>query len=239
MSQSQLVTAVANAGIAVRYTFYAVGALVFTVVLIVMLSVWNNRVRVGEEKVAFHLPAPMLAQLPMSSKVITGGRYGRIEMLQYGGLNDRNMDMTIALTMPPDGVWRDNASDLPGIRPAKARYSQSASYHDMETRFGSIRAREMRIETDGRWKQCLTYISRFKTAAIHMTGWICDPNGAKPSPDRLACTLDRLVLDAPLASSEADRFLRERMARPASCSSAPVAQSIDTRARATAPRRFN
>jgi hypothetical protein len=239
-SPARLVTAVSNAGIAVRYAFYTVGALVFTVAGIGMLMIWNNRVRISDEKPAFHLAAPQLSQLPMTSKIVTGGRYGRVEMVHYGQLHDRNIDMAVAVTMPPANVWRDNATDLPGIRPAKLRYSQTSTYHDLETRFGAMRAREIRVEADGQWKQCLTYISRFHTEAVHITGWLCDPSGAKPSPDRLACTLDRLVLDGQLASKEADKFLRERMARSPSCSSAPVAQSIDTRQRTSSPqRRFN
>lgn len=237
-SQARLVNAVSNASIAVRYAFYTVGALVFTVVAVAMLMMWNNRVRLADDKPAFHLAAPNLSQLPMTSRIVIGGRYGRVEMVHYGQLHDRNIDMAVAVTMPPAGVWRDNATDLPGIRPTKVRYSQTSNYHDLETRFGAMRAREMRVEADGQWKQCLTYVSRFSTEAVHITGWFCDPSGAKPSPDRLACTLDRLVLDTPLASKEADKFLRERVARSPSCSSAPVAQSIDTRQRTSSPRRL-
>jgi hypothetical protein len=237
MTQARLATAVTHAGIAVRYTFYAVGALVFAVIAIGMLMIWQNRIVISSDKAAFHIASPQLAQLPVTSKTITGGRYGRIELVQYGQWHDRNLDMAIALTMPPanNSVWREAAMD--GIRPPRGRFLQTATYHDLETRFGAIRAREARFEADGQWKQCLTYISRFNTDAVHLIGWWCDASGAKPSPDRLACTLDRLVLDGSLYAGDADKFLRERMARSSTCSSAPVAQTMDTRTHTSTQRR--
>jgi hypothetical protein len=39
------------------------------------------------------------------------------------------------------------------------------------------------------------------------------------------------VLDKPLASKEADAFVRAHMARPANCSAVPVSQTVDTRSR--------
>jgi hypothetical protein len=41
--------------------------------------------------------------------------------------------------------------------------------------------------------------------------------------------LDGMVLDAPLASAEADAFIRQRASRAASCSAVPVTQTTDTR----------
>ena len=73
----------------------------------------------------------------------------------------------------------------------------------------------MRVDTDGRWKQCLAYRSRFDTAAVYLTGWYCDGSGSKPSANALACILDKLVIERELASKEADAFLRGRMTKPA------------------------
>ena len=57
----------------------------------------------------------------------------------------------------------------------------------------------MRVDTDGRWKQCLAFRSRFDTAAVYLTGWYCDGSGSKPSPNALACVLDKLVIERELA----------------------------------------
>ena len=89
----------------------------------------------------------------------------------------------------------------------------------------------MRVDTDGRWKLCLTYYSRFASDDVVLAGWYCDASGGKPSPDRLACLLDRLVLDAPLQSRDADAFMREQAARAPRCSASPVSQTVDTRSR--------
>jgi hypothetical protein len=105
----------------------------------------------------------------------------------------------------------------------------------------------MQLITDGRSKPCLGFISRFDTSAVYLKGWICEANGSKPNASSLACTLNALVLDAPLASVDADRFMRERMVRGGSCAASPVSQTVDTRSRTprqyqnnyTPPRRYN
>ena len=107
------------------------------------------------------------------------------------------------------------------------------THYDLENRFGEFRATEMRVDTDGRWKNCLAFRSRLDTAAVYFTGWYCDGSGAKPAAGALACMLDRLVLDADLASKEGD--MRARMARPPNCSAEPVTQTTDVRQRRMSP----
>ena len=108
-------------------------------------------------------------------------------------------------------------------------------HYDLDTRFGEFRATEMRIDTDGRWKQCLAFRSRFETAAVYLTGWYCDGSGSRPSANSLACTLDKLVIDQELASKDADQFLRERMTKPALCQATPVTQTTDIGHRGVSP----
>ena len=85
--------------------------------------------------------------------------------------------------------------------------------------------------------------SRLDTAAVYFTGWYCDGSGAKPGAHALACMLDRFTLDADLASTEANGFLRARMARAAYCMAEPVTQTTDTRdtrqRRTTSPSRWS
>jgi len=111
----------------------------------------------------------------------------------------------------------------------------TSNYHDLETRFGSVRAVEMRVNSDGRWKQCLAYQSRFDHPSVHLLGWFCDGTGSKPNPDSLACTLDKLTLTKQLSSREADEFLRNRMTKPAHCSAQGVTQTTDTGSRRISP----
>ena len=130
---------------------------------------------------------------------------------------------------------------LASLRPQNLRSIMSANYHDLETRFGAVRAMEARIETDGQWKQCLAFASRFETTALYLIGWYCDASGAKPNASSLACMLDKLTLERALASKEADSFMRTRLARPASCSAVPVSQTTDMRTRSTlsSPQRWS
>ena len=137
----------------------------------------------------------------MRSKVILSW-HGRIETRHYGQIYDRDMDLTVALIMPPKDratITIDGLPDIPDIKPLRNRRVVSNAFnHDLETRFGPLRATDVRVDTDGRWKQCLTYYSRFATDDVVLAGWYCDASGGKPSPDRLACLLDQLVLDGPL-----------------------------------------
>ena len=234
ISQKNVVATVTAAGIIVRYGFYLVGAITLALIAIAITTIWGWRARTIDAKPAFRIAAPELARLPVRSKVILSW-HGRVETRHYGQIYDRDMDLTVALIMPPNDRARitiDGLPDIPDIKPLRNRRVVSNTFnYDLETRFGPLRATDVRVDTDGRWKQCLTYYSRFPSESVVLAGWYCDASGTKPSADRLACLLDRLVLDASLESREADLFMREQSVRTARCSASPVSQTVDTRAR--------
>lgn len=97
------------------------------------------------------------------------------------------------MVLPPNGVVAESqlgvslrgAGLLGGIRSVML-----PNFYDLETRFGAVRAMEMRIDADGLWKQCLAFQSRFDNPAIYLMGWSCDATGAQPSATALACTLE-------------------------------------------------
>jgi hypothetical protein len=232
--QNRVTSVVTNTGIVIRYSFYLLGALVFVMIAIGAAYVWSNRVVQIDTPPAFRIASSNITRLPTSGNVVAGGRLGRVEILQYGQLYNRDIDLTAVLVMPQKGTlagteFGQMLRDVRSLRGMRTVFTPN--YYDLETRFGEMRATEMRVYSDGRWKQCLSYLSRFDTTAVYLAGWYCDGSGAKPSADTLACALDRLVLDKPLASREADTFIRARMARPANCMAAPVSQTVDTRTR--------
>ncbi|MBI4274507.1 MAG: hypothetical protein HY659_07385 [Rhizobiales bacterium] len=236
------VSSAANgAGIVIRYTFYAVGALVLGLIGLSILTISGYRVKQLDETPAFRLAAPELSRLPVKSNVFTSSGIGRMEVRQYGRIHDRDLDMTVVLTMPPKGaaIAPNFAREIRGIKPLqRANATFTSNYHDLETRFGPIRAAEMRVESDGQWKQCIVFVSRFATDAIQLAGWYCNASGARPNAHAVACILDRLTLESRLASAEADAFLRPQAARPAHCGATPVTQTTDTRARVPPPKRL-
>jgi hypothetical protein len=234
----QLATAVSLAGLFVRYSFYLFGALVMGIIAFALLWGWNHRVKVVADAPAFRITDGSVGRLPVTTEVITGGRQGRLEVVQYGTLHNRGTDLAVVMVLPPKGALGSTriAMDLREtnlLRHARA-YNLSVHY-DLETRYGPIHAVEMRAETDGRWKQCLSYSSRFDTNAVALAGWTCDATGSKPGADALACALDKLVIDRPLATAEADGYMRERMKKPANCSASIVSQTIDVRSRGISP----
>jgi hypothetical protein len=246
VSRADLAKALPFAGAMIRYACYIIG--IFIVVSFALLGVPMRPAPVPVSKVegppAFHLAAPHLQRLSKTTQILRHRYYGRIEVRHYGQLYDRDVDLTIGMILPPPDtpMIREFGQQLRDIRPmATARAVFGTVYYDLDTRFGPVRATEMRVESDGQWKQCLGYLSRFETLSLYITGWYCDASGAKPSPEKLACTLDRLTLDRDVDSKEANAFLRERIGRPSSCSAVPVSQTIDTRSRSnlSSPQRWS
>lgn len=243
LSRPSLSSVVSGTGVLIRYGFYLVGALVLGAIGLAMMSVYGGRTRAVDEQPSFHFVSPQLARFPARTQILSGGRFGRLELMQYGSFQNRDINFSIGMGFPPDGamVKFDPAPQLSSLMPSNLRSVMSSNYYDLETRFGAVRAIEARIDNDGQWKQCLAFASRFETAALYLIGWYCDATGAKPSAGSLACILDKLTLDRPLTSKDADAFMRAQAAKPATCSAIPVSQTSDTRTRATisSPQRWS
>lgn len=225
-----LTTAVSIVGSFVRYAFYAAGVFVMVALLIVPF-LRSDPVKRVDDKPGFRLASAELARLPMTASVITG-RGARLEMRQYGRLHDRDKDLTVMMVLLPKGQVgaREFSSEMHDLSPLmSAGASFSNTYYDLQTRFGPVRAREFRVNADGRTKLCLAYLSRFETSSMFLKGWTCEASGIKAGIYDLACNLDSLVIDQTLAFSEADAFLRQKMKRPKECSGEPVTQTTDTR----------
>lgn len=222
----------------IRYGFYLVAAIVLGMIGVVMIWILNNRIKTVDDTPAFHLADGSIANLPVTSQIFTGGRLGRVEVIHYGALHNRSTDLTIAMVLPPNGVPAESqlAQSLREVGLLSGvRASMLPNFYDLETRFGAVRAMEMRVDADGRWKQCLAFRSRFDNPAVYLMGWSCDATGAQPSASALACTLDTFKMDGKLASAEADAFVRARMNAPANCSAQPVSQTYDTRFHRVSP----
>src|SRR4051812_31600144 len=205
-------------------------------IALVAMKLWGHRVTLVAEKPAFRIADGSVARLPVSTDVISGKSFGRVEVMQYGVLENRESDLTVIMTLPPEDTPNTTVltEGLRGTRLYRNLTSLSTHY-DLETRYGPIHAVEARIEADGRWKQCLSFSSRFKTRTVSLSGWTCDATGTSPGAYALACALDKLVIEKPLASPGADAYLRERMARPADCSATNVSQTFDVRSRPVSP----
>jgi hypothetical protein len=244
-SRNNIASVVNNAGAAVRYAFYTVGMLVFCLIGFSILKISNfvsfYKVNAVDEFPSFRVVDGDLARLSMQTRVSSSGAIGRIETRFYGQPHDRNTNLTITMTTPPKvGTGTTNTfTDVRNTLVMSAYSNTSSGYglmrHDLETRFGPVRAAETRISADGMIKPCLTFQSRFETQAVRLDGLYCEATGAKPSPYRLACILDGLTIDGRLASPEAESFLRWRMSQRPNCTSTPVSQTIDTQYRSMSP----
>lgn len=230
--RAPIVAAVSTVGVVIRYAFYLVGALVLGLIGLVILRVSSYQVTKVDEAPSFRLGVSALERLPAQGLVATGRGIGRVEMRQYGRIHGRDQDLTVALVVPPKNGFGETdivreVRDIPSLRAVSARFGQV--HWDLDTRFGDVRAVDFLVQADGLRKQCLAFLSRFDTTAVYLKGWYCEADGSRPVADHVACLLDRLVLEKPLAAKEADDFLRARMGRGMRCSATPVTQTSDTR----------
>ncbi len=227
-------------GALVRYSFYLIGSVVFAIIGVLLLSHPGAKpkppVPPVDDKPGFRLNDADLSRMPKTGYVVNFQPSCRFDSWQYGLLTARGSDF-------PHALYR-----LPGLAMAPGDMNQELAqlrrfnilrgagpygtgpFYDLHTRFGEIRATDMRADVDGQRKQCLGFVSRFDTPFAHLSGWYCTAGGAKPDAIELACMLDRLVLNAPLVSPQADAFFRTRAALAPSCSAEPVTQTTDTRA---------
>lgn len=244
VSAGRVTAALTVTGALIRYSFYLVGALVFGMIGLTIMYVSSFRVKQVDERPSFHMASGQLDRLPQRSTIATGRSIGRVELLQYGRLHDRDNDFGIVMVIPTKGwpAGRDIMREMHDLQPLREVSSRvAATFYDLETRYGPVRAADLFVDADGRRKMCLAFLTRFDTETVYFKGWYCEANGTKPSPDRLACILDRLVLDKELPIKDADQFMRARAAQTASCSATPVSQTFDTRApsRPSSPSRWS
>jgi hypothetical protein len=231
-TQTGAMTVLIGAGALVRYGFYTVAFFVFGMIawgIVALLGAWPKMV---EGPPSFRINDSELAALSNRTEIVTVAG-ARSEARHYGQLYDRERDFTVILMSPAAGGFfpargfEEELAAIPLLR--RSRGALLPTFYDLETRFGSVRAAEMRIRSDGKHKLCLAFLSRFESSAVTLKGWLCEGSGAKPSSDGLACMLNQLVLEKPLPSAEATAFLRERMKRSGPCYAAPLTQTTDTR----------
>lgn len=222
-----------HAGALARFSFYVTGTLVFGVVAVAVLTVWNKLSAFGVDpsQPVIQLSVPELAKVTPQARATKSG-FGWHELVQFGQLHDRDADFTLAVEMPKESSrvlpreFRREMGDLRQL--SHATFSYPEAYYDLETRFGPVRAARFQIKADGRFKLCMGYVSRFETGALAFKGWYCEANGGKPSPYGLACLIDKVTVKGPLPSEAAQAFFLQRAARGPRCTADPVTQTTDT-----------
>lgn len=231
---NRIPTVGAYAGKAVRYSFYVAGTFMFAVVGIAAAQLWGffNQPSNVSTKASFQIATPELTRLTPTAN---SARFnaGWQEVLQYGRVHDRDTDFTLVVNMPSNPgtpYVRDYSAEMSSLRPLlRSAYFGATTYYDLETRFGPVRAANFQVNSDGRIKLCVSYLSRFDTTALYVKGWFCEAGGARPNFHTLACMLDRITLKGVLPTPAAQTFFEERMKRPARCTAEPVSQTTDTR----------
>ena len=112
----------------VRYSFYLVGTIVLGMIGIGAISIYNSQPRALEERPSFRLAAPDLARLPIRAQVVTSGRSGRMELLQYGALHNRDVNFSIGMGLARRRA-RHGQFGAAGFQPDAAEH---ALRHDLD-----------------------------------------------------------------------------------------------------------
>lgn len=235
-SRSDVRVAAQAANSMVRFFFYGAGIFAFVVMGLLAHWIWSRlpySYSAAKSKPVFEFTANALSGRPQTRKA-ENNIYGWVESLQYGQLYDRDVDMTVLMVVPSEShqnLTRDYGREIAALRPIAGRSyrigGSSGAFYDLETRFGELRASEFTINADGRTKLCISYLSRFESAAFYLKGWYCEANGARPNFRDVACVIDKLTLNGKLPSGEATAFISERMKRPQRCTAEPVTQTTD------------
>ncbi|MBK5959399.1 hypothetical protein CCR97_14455 [Rhodoplanes elegans] len=223
---------VSTAGVMIRYGFYLVGLLVLGLIGLVILWVSSFQVTRSDDQPSFRLADPSLERLGGRGLVATSRGIGRVEIRQYGNVLARDQDLTVALVQAPSNWFgetdfRGEMRTMPVARQFSGQFGRN--HWDLETRYGDLRAVDATFFSDGLRKPCFVFLSRFSTTAVYLKGWYCEADGSRPSAARLACLIDRLVLDRALPAKDADAFLRARMVNSPRCSASPLVQTTDPR----------
>jgi hypothetical protein len=214
----KLLAAAAPGGALTRRPIF-LGLAVGLVLLIAGVGMLAEMRRRADDPAALRLGDGEISRLSTRSYV-TNASFARSETREYGLLDDRKMDASITMTVPQDGRsgMRDfyqEIRELDAVR--RSTRTSIAGAYELQTRFGLYQAADIQIDIGGRWKDCLMFMSRFETNTVYVKGWYCDGVGVKPSAERLACALDGMTIDSPLATAGADSFMREHVARPSFC----------------------
>jgi len=236
-----LLQAAAPGGVLTRKSFFLGFAALLVATMVVLLVVVQLRAH-GRDPASMRLADPELAQLSTRSFIAEGQATGPGEIRQYGLFDDAHKDATLIMVTPGPGqsAARNFVDEVRALDPIdQATRAIMAHSYELHTRFGLYQAAEIQIDLVGRWKDCVAFLSRFETAAIYVKGWYCEAVGTKPNAERLACALDSLVLDRPLASASADSFMQERMARPSFCAASERDDIRDLRAHSGSSSRPN
>jgi hypothetical protein len=227
----RLILAAAPGGVLTRkYVFLGLGAgLVIIIAGIGFMSHLRGR---ADDPAGVRLSDREITQFPTRSYIATSASLGRGEVRQYGLLDDKHMDATVIMMIPPPGQmggrdFSQEVRELDAVRNA-TRATIAGSY-ELQTRFGLYQATELQVDMVGRWKDCLAFVSRFDTSAVYVKGWYCNTIGEKPNPERLACALDGLTVDGRLATADADTFMHGRIARPSFCAAISTGRDREPR----------
>ena len=241
ISHKDVVATVSAAGLVIRYTFYLVGALTLALIAIAITTIWGWRARTIDAKPAFRIAAPELARLPMRSKVILSW-HGRIETRHYGQIYDRDMDLTVALIMPPNDsrdhhhrrLARHSRHQAVAQSPHGLQRVQSRSRNALRSIACDRRARGHRRPLE----IVPDLLQPFRTDDVGARRLVLrrERRQAEPGSPRLPARPPGARYAARIRAKPM-RSCASKAARAARCSASPVSQTVDTRSRSSSGNR--
>jgi hypothetical protein len=159
----------------------------------------------------------------------TSGRFGRRDSINLGSSANAADNLMIMVDYPnPDATDRFDRDVMAATRSLPGRWqflSTSDGYkYALATRWGRLAGEGFVLKSDALMKNCISFVSRFETRAIIMSGYACAAPGRDVSVAEIACLIDGLRF-VRLPSSEVVRaYVGAREAAGPACSAETTAR---------------
>lgn len=151
------------------------------------------------EKSALSLDQTSFAGQPTESTVYVHRDGSRNDWIRSGGLPLASPNITFSIvrqTRAKPLTWNviRNLESIDELR--MVQHSYRPIYYALNTRFGELRGVQFDVTADGVRKTCVGFHKPLSNL-VFAKGFVCAPDGADATPERVACLIDRIRFASP------------------------------------------
>ncbi|KAA2237090.1 hypothetical protein [Salinarimonas soli] len=211
----------------VRVIFYALGALVFVLLLAGGYNIWRSLPLGAWQAPAFELRGGEFGAARPSREVLTTGPGQRLETLSFGTPSDAGEFLEVSFMT----AHTDEAASRPfamrrGAKSADQEFlaivnGPSGRRWEIDTRYGVMDAFDVPLDVNGRRRICVTFRSRHGGPVL-VEGRHCPQMGQSPQPSRAACLVHAVRAVRPLGYPALDAALAGADASTRACTARPI-----------------
>ncbi|MDB5616572.1 hypothetical protein [Tardiphaga sp.] len=146
------------------------------------------------EPPALTLHQTAFASRPSDHRAFTRPDISRSDWVQSGSMATRDANITVVIERRSvartlrRGILED-LNELSALKSSQVSYRES--FHELTTKYGSLRAVVFDVTADGIRKYCTGFHTP-GTGKLYVKGFVCSMNQIEASPQVVACTVDKL-----------------------------------------------